>query len=218
MGGRNEAAANLAAEQIQLSNQMFGLSHQALTGGTDYLTKEYGLGGYDQSAKFGAMTSQAIDASGLGHGFFLNPQSMAGAAGGRAEAISQVGTQKVLSGMDEMNKIRSQLAGQGLATTNFAQQAGGLSTMALGGMAENPTMSTVNAALGLGSALYKGGAQAGWWGGAGQTGTPSGFGLGVSPTSMAPFGMTPQTSFFSPVTSLVSPGQFRMFSGPGGRG
>lgn len=161
MGGTSSTASEATLLNMGLSGSMYGLSKQALQAGSSYLTGAYGMGGYNQDAKYNAMLGQALDQTSGMQGSFLNPASMGDVGAAKATAVAGVGSQKVLSGLDEMNKLRSQLAGQGLATTNFAQQAGALSAQALRGMAPNPTMSYINAGLGLGAAVYGGFNQAG---------------------------------------------------------
>jgi len=156
MGDTSDKAAVAASQNLALSNDMYNLSSDALKGGTSYLTGLYGMGGPDQSAKYGAMAGLTADQNAGMHGSFLDPASMGNTGAMKAEAIAGVGSQKVLSGLDEMNKLRSQLAGQGLATTNFAQQAGAQSAQALRGMESDSTMSWVNAGLGTAAAAYGG--------------------------------------------------------------
>ena len=210
MGGTSDEAENLAQTQMGLSNQMYDLSSRALRGGTSYLTGAYGMGGYDQSAKFGAMQTQALDQTAGMQGSFLNPTEMGDMGAATATAIAGVGSQKVLSGIDEMNKLRSQLAGQGLATTNFSQQAGAQSAQALRGLEYDPTMSWVNAGLGAAAAGY--GAYnrmqrpPGSGGGGGSPTGNSGSFLGSSGGSMTNWAT-------QPITSLVPPGQFSFYGG-----
>jgi hypothetical protein len=155
MGGSDQAdAANQAyMQELQLSNQTYELGSGALKGGLSYLTDTYKGGGYDQSAKFQAMQGLTMD-------------KMAGAnPAARAQALAGVTNQKVTAGMDEMNKIRSMLAGQGLQTTSLAAQAAGQETSAIGGMyGSNRTMETVKGIGALGSTIYGAGQQGGWWG------------------------------------------------------
>jgi hypothetical protein len=155
MGGsdQSEAAQSAFTQNSQLSEQTYGLGKEALGGGLSYLTSQYRGGGYNQSAKFQAMQSQTMD-------------QMAGAnPAARAQAMAGVTSQKVTSGLDEMNKLRSMLAGQGLQTTNLAEQASKQSTSAISGMyGGNQTLNTIEGIGALGSTVYGAGKQAGWWG------------------------------------------------------
>ncbi len=207
-GGQSEAANQAYGTEQYLSNAMYDISRGATKAGLGYLTGEYGRGGFDFGPKYQAMQTDVLEKSLGRSGSFLNPQGMGDVAAARAAGVSAVGQQKITSGMDEMNKLRSQLAGQGLATTNFAEQAGRQSVAAIGNMAYNPTMSTISALGGLGAAVYggfnqptkttnTGGSFTGWGSAFGIPGTPQDINV--------------------PVTSLVPPGQWSLFNrGPGG--
>lgn len=154
MAGDQDVAAKSAFETNQnLSNQQFELGKGALSGGLSYLTNAYKGGGYDQSSKYSAMQSLTMDETAR-----ANPAA-------RAQALAGVTAQKVTSGLDEMNKLRSMLSGQGLQTTNLAEQAAGQSVSALSGMYNgNRTAETIKGVGALASAGYGAGKQAGWWG------------------------------------------------------
>ena len=155
MGGsdQSEAAQSAFTQNSQLSEQTYGLGKEALGGGLSYLTSQYRGGGYNQSAKFQAMQSQTMD-------------QMAGAnPAARAQAMAGVTSQKVTSGLDEMNKLRSMLAGQGLQTTNLAEQSAGQSVSAIKGMyGGNQTLNTIEGIGAAGASVYGAGKQGGWWG------------------------------------------------------
>src|SRR5574343_1987950 len=109
MSSDQSVAAHEAFDQNQmLSDQMFGLGRGALSSGLSYLTNAATTGGYDQSQKYSALQSMTMD------------QTAGGDPAARAQALSGVTASKLTSGLDEMNKIRSMLSGQGLQTTNFA--------------------------------------------------------------------------------------------------
>ena len=63
MGGsdQSEAAQSAYMQNMNLSEQTYGLGKGALQGATSYLTNAYQGGGYDQSAKYTAMQSQVMD-------------------------------------------------------------------------------------------------------------------------------------------------------------
>src|SRR5471032_2450701 len=113
MSGDQTTASRAAFEQQSaLSNETYDLGSKALGEGLSYLTNAYQGGGYDQSAKYSAMQSMTMD------------QTAGSNRAARAQALAGVTAQKITSGLDEMTKIRSMLAGQGLQTTNLAEQAG----------------------------------------------------------------------------------------------
>jgi hypothetical protein len=150
---QSEAADEAFALNTKLSDQQYSLGKGALQGGLSYLTDAYKGGGYDQSAKFSAMQGLTMD-------------KMAGAnPAARAQALAGVTNQKITAGMDEMNKIRSMLAGQGLKTTGLAEQAAGQSASAIGGMyGGNKTEDIIKGVGAVGSSIYGAGQQGGWWG------------------------------------------------------
>jgi hypothetical protein len=154
-GDQSVAADQAFAQNSALSDQTYKLGSEAMGGGLSYLTNSYKTGGYDQSAKYSAMQSQAMD------------KTAGGPAAARAQALAGVTAQKVTSGLDEMSKIRSMLSGQGLQTTGLAEQAAGQSVSALNGMYQgNQALETVKGVGALGSSIYGAGKQGGWWGGA----------------------------------------------------
>jgi hypothetical protein len=103
-------------------------------------------------------------------------QTAGGNPAARAQALAGVTAQKVTSGLDEMNKLRSMLSGQGLQTTNLAEQAAGQSTSALGGMySGNQTAEIIKGVGALGAAGYGAGKQSGWWGQAPSAGAQAGY-------------------------------------------
>lgn len=171
MSGDQTVASRQAFEQNSaLSNETFGLGKGAIESGTSYLTNAYKTGGYDQSAKYSALQSMAMD------------KTAGGDPAARAQALAGVTSAKLSSGLDEMNSIRSMLSGQGLQTTNFAEQAAGQSVSALSGMYNgNQTGETIKGVGALGSSIYGAGKQGGWWGtstaqnaSTGGTGAPAG--------------------------------------------
>lgn len=208
MGGQDEVLkqqvkGNLERSSAMYSQAMFG--REALT---DYTIGTYKMGGFDQSAKYQALRSGIMDAlAKQGPGNISDPTSFGTNAAARAEGISNVGGQKLMAGLDEMNRIRATLAGSGLATTNFAQQESELGVKAASMMDPNPTLSTVNAALGLGSAVYGGAKRAGLFDK--KTTPPPQFGFGMQGSSLSNWATTP-------ITNLLPPGQFSITGGPNG--
>lgn len=193
-----------------MSDTMYDTALSARKAGTGYLTGAYEMGGFDQGAKYQSMQSGILDAlASKGPGDFRNPADLGNRLAMRAEAVSNVGAQQVTAGMDELNKIRTLLAGNGLATTNFAQQEGQTRTQAAGMEDFNPTMSTVNAGLGLAASIYGGGKKAGWWSGSqpASSGQTSSFGFGLEGSNLSNWATTP-------ITSLVPPGSFSFTGGP----
>jgi hypothetical protein len=183
---------------MSMADSMYNTSYEARKAGTMFATDAYQRGGFDQSAKYTALQSGILDAfAAKGLPDFRNPQALGSGLAARAEAVSNVGSEKIMAGMDEMNRIRSTLAGNGLQTTNFAQGYGETATKALGLMDESSTMSTINAGLGLASTIY--GAVNKKPSSPPSSGSQFGFGLQGSDLSNW------QTT---PITSLVPPGQF----------
>ncbi len=204
-GGQAGAAEQAYGTEQYLSNAMYDISRGATKAGLGYLTGEYGRGGFDFGPKYQAMQTDVLEKSLGRSGSFLDPRGMGDIASARAAGVSAVGQQKITSGMDEMNKLRSQLAGQGLATTNFAEQAGQQSVAAIGGMAPNSTMSTISALGGLGAAVY---------GGFNQPGTrPTGGSTGPATQSFMGSTFSTPNVFGSQITSLVPPGSFGFTGG-----
>jgi hypothetical protein len=204
-GPKDATLANVVGNNMSMADQMYGQAFTARKAGTDYAMGTYKMGGFDQSAKYQAMQSGILDTlAKKGPGNFLNPEDLGGRAAMRAEGISNVGGQQLMAGMDEMNRIRGLLAGNGLMTTNFAQQEGQTSVQAASQMDFNPTMSTINAGLGVASAAY---------GGYKNQQKPS-----SSPSSSSQFGFGMTGSSMNnwasaPITSLVPPGQFSLTGG-----
>src|ERR1700693_921548 len=143
MGDPQAEAANQAIElDIRTGEQAYDLGMGGLKAGTSYLTSAYGAGGMDQSAKYAAMQTGVME---------QNPYD----AVARESAIGSVTSQKVLGGLDEMNRLRGMLAGQGLKTTGLAAQAAGERTAAIGGMAPwDKAGSTAKMVAGAASAAY----------------------------------------------------------------
>lgn len=154
MGGQARAAGDAVRMNMGLEDQMYGLAKPALESGTNYLAGAYGQGGYDQSAKYGSMQTQALDTP-LGGNILQG--NLGQAAGNRASAISGIGGQRLAAGVDEMNKLRSMLAQKGLRTTNLAQEAGAQSIAAIPQMAQgNQTLSTILGVGAVGAGVYGG--------------------------------------------------------------
>lgn len=154
-GGNKQNALEVAGRlNMQMENEMYGLSKPALQAGTDYLTGAYNQGGFDQSAKYGAMQTQALDTR-LGGDIMRG--NLGQASGNRASALSGIGGQKLAAGVDEMNKLRSMLAQKGLRTTNLAQEAGAQSVQAISQMGQgNQTLSTILGVGAAGAGVYGG--------------------------------------------------------------
>ena len=138
----------------EMENSLYSLSKPALQAGTSYLTGAYNQGGFDQSAKYGAMQTQALDTP-LGGNILQG--KLGQAAGNRASALAGIGGQRIAAGVDEMNKLRSMLAQKGLRTTNLAQEAGAQSIQAINQMAPgNQTLSTILGVGAAGASVYGG--------------------------------------------------------------
>ena len=154
-GGNKQNALEVAGRlNMQMENEMYGLAKPALQAGTNYLTGAYNQGGFDQSAKYGAMQTQALDTP-LGGNILQG--NLGQAAGNRASALAGIGGQKLAAGVDEMNKLRSMLAQKGLRTTNLAQEAGAQSIQAISQMAPgNQTLSTILGVGAAGAGVYGG--------------------------------------------------------------
>jgi hypothetical protein len=186
---QSTAAQQATTQNLNLSNQLYGIAAPALSSSMSYLTQAYGKGQMlDSTRKYQAETTNFLDQSAGQNGSFLDPKGMGDALSGRAAGLSGIGTEQIGGAVDEMNKIRSLLAGQGMNTTNMAGAAGGLETSALKYMNQgNQTGSIIKGAAGAGAAIYGAGNSGGWWGqaaggnansGGGYTGNPAS-GMGV---------------------------------------
>lgn len=172
MGSDQGDAAHLATVQnMAMSDTLYGFGSQGLKSGLSYLGSARAMGGtLDQTQKYDAIRSNFMSSTAGMNGSFLDPQGMGDALSGRASGLSGVGSEQIGGAVDEMNKIRSLLAGQGLKTTGLAASAGGLETDALRYMNPgNATGSLIKGAAGAGAAIYGAGNQQGWWGQASQT-------------------------------------------------
>lgn len=172
MGSDQGAAAQQAtAQNLDLSNQLYGIGSRGLSSAMGYLGTARGAGGtLDQTQKYDAMRSNFMSSTAGMNGSFLDPKGMGDALSGRASGLSGIGSEQIGGAVDEMNKIRSLLAGQGLKTTGLAASAGGLEADALRYMnSGNATGSLIKGAAGAGAAIYGAGNQQGWWGQASQT-------------------------------------------------
>lgn len=166
-GGSQERAAREATHQnLALSNELYGIAKPALTGAMGYLTDAYGRGStLDTDPKYAAMRTNFMDATGSLSGSFLDPKALGMSLSGRATGLSGIGAEQIGGAVDEMNKIRSLLAGQGLKTTGMAASAGGLETDALRYMyAGDDRASIIKGVAGAGAGIYGAGKQGGWWG------------------------------------------------------
>lgn len=179
MGSDQSAAANASYDQnMALSNQLYGMAKPALSSAMGYLTSDFRSGQMlDTSAKAAAERANfGAQTAGMS-GSFLDPTGMGNAGSARAAGYSGIGAEQIGGAVDQMNQIRSLLAGQGLKTTNAAAQAGGLETQALGYMnSGNATASTIKGVAAGAAGLYGAGGQAGWWGNAAnQPNLPTGW-------------------------------------------
>jgi hypothetical protein len=143
MADDQSAAASLAIQQDEsMGQQAFQEGFGALTTGESYLMNQYKTGGLSQAGKFSAEQTNAAEA---------NPFDQLA----RAQAITNVTSQKVLSGLDEMDALRKQLAGQGLNTAGLAASAAQLQNKAISGMAPwNTAGSIAKGVAGVGSAAW----------------------------------------------------------------
>ncbi len=186
MGSDQSAAADQAANQdISLSNQLYGIAAPALSSSMGYLTSAYGKGQtLDTGNKYAAERTMFMDKSAGQNGSFLDG-GLGQSLSGKASGLSGIGTEQIGGAVDEMNKIRSLLAGQGMKTTQMAGAASGLESSALGYMyGGNKTGDMITGGLGAGAALYGAGQQGGWWGqasGQGGGNVGSGYGSGAGP-------------------------------------
>jgi hypothetical protein len=177
VGSDQSAAAQQSEQQnIDLSNNLYGIAAPALSSSMSYLTQAYGKGQMlGTGQKYQAETTNFLDQSAGQNGSFLDPKAMGNALSGRAAGLSGIGTEQIGGAVDQMNQIRSLLAGQGMNTTNMAGAAGGLETSALKYMnSGNQTGSEIKGAAGGASALWGAGQKAGWWGQASSPGGGSG--------------------------------------------
>ena len=166
MGSDQSAAADQAANQdISLSNQLYGIAAPALSSSMGYLTSAYGKGQtLDTGNKYAAERTMFMDKSAGQNGSFLDG-GLGQSLSGKAAGLAGIGTEQIGGAVDEMNKIRSLLAGQGMKTTQMAGAASGLESSALGYMyGGNKTGDIITGGLGAGAALYGAGQQGGWWG------------------------------------------------------
>ena len=161
MGGdsgsmNRETAMNL---QMALGQQEYGLASTALGGGMGYLTAANAMGGgVPQGGKYGAMGTDVLETSGrsitAGGGPF-GAGSVGAGLGAGAAGETATSAQQGSAALDEINKIRSDLAGQGLASTGLAGQAGQLQAEAFKMMPNRPQWpSVVGGVMGAGSAMY----------------------------------------------------------------
>jgi len=157
--GQSEDAQ--AAAQIQESLQLgeYGISKQGLEAGLGYAGKELAIGGYPQAGKYSLMTGDVLNASAKPLGDVGTNLGGVGARTGdilamRAAGQGGVGQQKVLSAVDEINKLRSTLSSNGLKTTGLGAEAGSLSNQALSQEAKNPTLSTALGAASGAASIY----------------------------------------------------------------
>jgi hypothetical protein len=163
--GQSSAAREATYQNLDLSNQLFGLAKQGLTAGTDYLSSAYNMGGMiDLNPKYQAMQTQFMDKTGGAEGSFRDPSQMGKIEAGRAAGLSGIASEQIGEKFDIMNSIRSMLAGQGLKTTGMAAAAEGLSVDAISRMAPNQTGAYIKGGAALASAGYGAGRDAGWWG------------------------------------------------------
>jgi len=166
VGSDQSAAADQAANQdISLSNQLYGIAAPALSSSMGYLTSAYGKGQtLDTGNKYAAERTMFMDKSAGQNGSFLDG-GLGQSLSGKAAGLAGIGTEQIGGAVDEMNKIRSLLAGQGMKTTQMAGAASGLESSALGYMyGGNKTGDIITGGLGAGAALYGAGQQGGWWG------------------------------------------------------
>lgn len=193
MGGSNSNQQQLSsAETLQtgLASRQFGLGMEALKPGTSYLTQAYQSGGLqDMSPVYQNKMNQLLDRPASGN--FLTG-NVGSSLGGRAMAASGVTSEKLTAALDQMNQIRSQLAGQGLRTTGLSTQAGGLEAQGLGLLlqSEPNTLQIARGAAGLGAGLYGAGKQAGWFTGSGYGG-PGGSNAAYQATDASGYGTLP---------------------------
>src|SRR5271169_6151128 len=130
---QSEAAAKASAQDISLSNQLYGIAAPALSSSMGFLTSAFGKGQtFDTGNKYAAERTMFADLSAQQPlGSFLSPQGLGQSLSGRASGMAGIGTEQIGAGVDEMNKIRSLLAGQGMNTTQMAGAASGLESQAL---------------------------------------------------------------------------------------
>src|ERR1700690_103941 len=164
---QSEAAAKASWQDISLSNQLYGIAAPALSSSMGYLTKAYGAGQtLDTSNKYAAERTMFMDQGAQQPmGPFLDPKALGASLSGKAAGLAGIGTEQIGGAVDEMNKIRTLLAGQGMKTTQMAGAASGLESEALRYMYPgNKTGDIITGGLGAGAALYGAGQQGGWWG------------------------------------------------------
>lgn len=177
MGSDQSSAADAAYDQnLFLSSNLYGIAKPALSSAMGYLTSDFKAGQMlDTSQKYQAERGNFATQTAGRSGSFLDPTGMGNAASARAAGVSGIGAEQIGGAVDQMNQIRSLLAGQGLKTTNAAAQAGGLETQALGYMNPgNATASWIKGGAAGAAGLYGAGSQAGWWGNAANQGGESG--------------------------------------------
>jgi hypothetical protein len=162
MGGDGSQQARDTAMSLQmaLGGEEYGIAQKALTGGMGYLTAARARGGgIDQTAKYDAMRTDVAEtagrAVGAGGGMFGEGGVAGGLAAGAAGATATE-AQRGSAALDEINKIRSALAGQGLASTGLAGQAGELQANAFKMMPNRPVWPSVVRGIGAAGAIAYG--------------------------------------------------------------
>jgi hypothetical protein len=158
MGGRDAEAERAAQINQGLSREQFQLGYQGAKAGLDYERGEYAGQTMDQTGKWEAKMTDVLEGAALtrGGGSDIRSQITGLEKADSAMALGRSGVEqeKMASGLDEINRIRSVLSGHGLQATNLASQSGALQSQAISEMAPNPTMSTILAAAAGGSAIY----------------------------------------------------------------
>jgi len=137
-----------------LAKRSYALGRPALEGAMTSLTGA--PGGIDQTAKFSGLQTDVLESARPGQDQGSSDIFSSIGRLGQATAIgeSSAAQQKVLSGVDEINKIRSMLGSQGLRTTALGVTAAQTGVEALAQVPRHQTESAVFAGLGLGAAAY----------------------------------------------------------------
>ena len=159
MGGSTGPDPKETASQFaRLSTRLGDIGLSASKAGTAYESALYKMGGADLGPKYEALGTDVFEATaGRPIGGSFAEQAGGGISDrGLATAVGQSGvaTQKALSGVDEINKIRSVLSSQGLKTTALGAEASGATAAALSMVPQHAERSAIFAGLGLGSSIY----------------------------------------------------------------
>ena len=159
MGSSNAAASEASRISSQLGQEEFALGKTALGAGMDYASAEYGGKNIDLGPAYQARATDVLEGSMSGAIDSSSLQGMVMSVGTKAQTGAVGGTgvanQRIMAGLDEVNKVRSTLAGNGLKTTGLGVTAAGVSNQALANIPQyNKNLQTAIGVAGAGAAAY----------------------------------------------------------------